>query len=98
MPDTLPKNAWVVEFRDPINSEWMKAAHYPAIDIVEIDGADLTVSDQEFDLGEVRASHHAKMILLQSGDRFEVRTRFEHFPPFAKRVGDTITLKGRYDG
>jgi hypothetical protein len=66
MPDFKP-NAWVVEFRDPINKEWLQAAHYPAIDIVEIDG-------------------------------FEVRTRFTHFEPFAKRVGDTINLVGKYDG
>ena len=102
MSDRKP-NAWGVEFRTPADtatgwSEWQRTATYPAIDVVEVDGADLTASGQDFDLGEVRASHHAKVVLFQSNHAWQVRTRHVFFAAYADKAGASMKLVGKYDG
>ena len=86
------KNAWAVQFRDPKDKEWKTEKWYKSIIITNVDKKDLS-DEQQFDLGELQASHQAKILLHNSNNFFEVQTRKVYFAGFKEKF-EPITYIG----
>ena len=86
----VPRNAWAVLYRDPLDPDWKTEAIYPSIIIERVNGQNLP---DPFDIGEVRACHKARFTRLASDLRYEVVTRFVYHEPFDKNLGKTFTFE-----
>ena len=92
MPNKEP-NSWAVMYRDPKDTEWTTATWYPAINISLADSKRLPY-EQQFDLGEARASREARVILINSDWHYEVTVKFVYHSAFAENHGKIWTYIG----
>ena len=92
----MKPNAWAVMFKDPKDTEWKTEKWFPAVNITHLNGKLLDFESQ-FDMGQVRASHEATMILRNSDYQFEVTTRYVHRESFEGKTGNTFKFEGKQE-
>ena len=92
----MKPNSWAVMFKDPKDTEWKTEKWFPAVNITHLNGNVLDPESQ-FDIGEIRASHEAKMILRNSDYQLEVSTRYVYKKTYDGKTGNTFKFEGKQE-
>tara|TARA_R110000824_G_scaffold341402_1_gene527836 strand:+ start:1142 stop:1420 length:279 start_codon:yes stop_codon:yes gene_type:complete len=92
----MKPNSWAVMFKDPKDTEWLYTKWFPSVNITHLNGKMLDPENQ-FDMGQVRASHEATMVLRNSGERLDVTTRHVYKKSFEGKTGNTFKFEGKQE-
>ena len=90
-------NAWAVMFRKPPDTEWSIQTWYPSVTVTHINGNALS-EEEQFDIGEARASREAARMNNIWRSEYEVVIDYVYHKPFDKKFDKKKDYMAIYTG